>query len=370
MRFVFTGAGGGHFYPLIAVAEAVRAEVFIRKIEDPEFYFLSDAPYDEGALQAVRMTYIHIPAGKRRLYGGFQNSIDMFKTVGGIFVSIVRLFQLYPDVVFAKGGYASFPVLCASRLLGIPVIVHESDTVAGRVTQWAGKFADRVALSQGEASGYFTKAKQVALTGQPIRMKYMPPLHYERVTDEKERQTLLVIGGSQGSDRINQVVIAALPELIKHFDIVHQTGLDHEVGVRALAEAALKDEPLKDRYYAKGFIDLSLYYPKIDIALSRAGSTVLFELAMWQIPSVVVPLPRDISRDQTSNAYAFAKKGTCIVLEETNLNPTLLGAELLSVVKDHKRYVSMSKAGSSVVQSRDAALIIGREMLAIARTHT
>ena len=144
MKIAFTGAGGGHFYPLIAVAEAVRTQVFLQKINTPEFYFFSDKPYDERALFDNSIKFIEIPSGKLHVYPSLENITNTFKAFYGIFVALKEMYRIYPDVLFAKGGYASFPVLVAARILSIPVVVHESDSVAGRVTQWAGKFAEQV----------------------------------------------------------------------------------------------------------------------------------------------------------------------------------------------------------------------------------
>ena len=168
MKIVITGAGGGHFYPLIAVAESVRKEAFLQKIIQPEIYFFSDKPYDEEALFSVDCKFVETPAGKLRLYPSVETVSDIFKTFYGCFIALGKLYSLYPDVVFAKGGYASFPTLLAAKILSIPVIVHESDTVPGRTTLWASKFALRTALSYQEAAPFYPY-KNVALTGQPIR---------------------------------------------------------------------------------------------------------------------------------------------------------------------------------------------------------
>lgn len=368
MKFVFTGAGGGHFYPLIAVAESIRAEVYIKSLPDPEFFFLSDDSYDTKALESVRMTYSHVPAGKLRVYFSLENFTDVFKTAWGIIVALFKLYIIYPDVIFAKGGYASFPVLFAARLLAIPIIIHESDSIAGRVTKWAGSFADKIAISQEGASIYFDE-KKVAVTGQPIRLKLTPPFNYKKEEKFPERPLLLILGGSQGSSVINNVMTTALPELLNYFDVVHQTGKDHEGAIKILAESLLLDHKYKNRYFCSGFIDLALYYPKADIIVSRAGSTTLFESAIWQIPSLVIPIPQSISRDQTKNAYTFASIGTCLVIEETNLSKNIIITDLRNLIEDKVKYGGMSKAGEKINYSRDASLIIAKEMLRIAHNH-
>ncbi|HPN89357.1 MAG TPA: glycosyltransferase, partial [Candidatus Paceibacterota bacterium] len=156
MKILFTGGGtGGHFYPVIAVAEEVKRICTEQKIVAPELYFMSDKPYNERALSDNGLKFVPVQAGKIRRYFSLMNFFDVFKTIFGSIRAIFTLFSIYPDVVFGKGGYASFPGLLAARLLRIPVVIHESDSHPGRVTLWAGKFAKRIAVSYPEAAKYF-----------------------------------------------------------------------------------------------------------------------------------------------------------------------------------------------------------------------
>jgi UDP-N-acetylglucosamine--N-acetylmuramyl-(pentapeptide) pyrophosphoryl-undecaprenol N-acetylglucosamine transferase len=214
MRIVFTGGGtGGHFYPIIAVAEALRAISDKEKIIDTELYYYSDSPYDKESLFENGIKYTYIPAGKRRLYSSAKNFFDYFKTAAGILQSLVYLYFLYPDVIFCKGGYGSFPVVFAARILRIPIVVHESDTVPGRVNKWAGKFAKHIAVSYDETVQYFPK-ERVVHTGQPIReivkeKKATGAFEYLKLSSSVP--TILVLGGSQGAEIINDLILDSHP---------------------------------------------------------------------------------------------------------------------------------------------------------------
>ena len=156
IKILFTGGGtGGHFYPIIAVAEEINKMIDEEKIANVRMYYFSDSPYDAEALYANNITFQKINAGKLRIYFSLKNVIDLFKTGIGVIQAFFAVFRLYPDVIFAKGAYASFPTLLAARILGIPVIIHESDAAPGRVTSWAGKFAKYVAVSYKESFQYF-----------------------------------------------------------------------------------------------------------------------------------------------------------------------------------------------------------------------
>ena len=368
MKIVITGAGGGHFYPLIAVAERIRKEAFVQKIAQPELYFFSDKPYDEEELFTLDCKFIETPAGKLRVYLSAETIVDLFRTFLGVFVALGKLYALYPDIVFAKGGYASFPTLFAARLLSIPVVVHESDTVPGRTTQWAGKFALRVALSYQEAASSYP-ADRIALTGQPIRDALLPPTDFKRVYTQKERPTILVMCGSQGSQIINSVFIQALPELLEKYDIVHQAGSENIEKVRELTNTILNGHEFKDRYFVDGFLDIGLFYPKVDLVITRAGSS-MFEMAVWQLPMIVVPIPESVSRDQRSNAYSMASHGIATVLEENNLTPNILTSMISRVFESEKSYNSMLTNTSFFKSSTSAATVIAREIIRIALSHS
>ena len=367
MKIVITGAGGGHFYPLLAVVERMRKEVFVQKIVQPDVYFFSDKPYDEKGLFSLQIKFVQIPAGKLRVYPSLETVTDLFRTAYGVLVALVKLYSLYPDAVFAKGGYASFPTLFAARLLSIPVIVHESDTVPGRTTKWAGTFASRIAISYAEAAPFYPKAR-TALTGQPIREALLPPENYSRNLEPKERPVILIIGGSQGSKNINEAMLRILPDLLNKYDIIHQTGDLNLEETKQVTASILKDHPYKDHYYLEGFIDVSIFYPKVDFVITRAGS-MMFEIALWQIPMLVIPIPETISRDQRSNAYAMSGRGVASVLEENNLTPAIMLTEIGRIMEDRDNYRKMSEAGKQFENCRQAANTIARELIRIGLSH-
>ncbi len=368
MKIVITGAGGGHFYPLIAVLERVRKEVFVQKLIQPEFYFFSDKPYDEEALFSLDCKFVEIPAGKLRVYFSILNVTDIFKTFRGCVIALIRLYSLYPDVVFAKGGYASFPTILAAKILSIPVIVHESDTVPGRTTKWAGRFATRVALSYPEAS-LFYPVETTALTGQPIRDALLPPNGFEKKYTKKDRATILIFGGSQGSQIINTAVLEALPVLLNTYDVVHQAGNENLTQVAEVTKHLLAHHKFRDRYFVDGFLDVSLFYSKVDIVITRAGSS-MFEMILWRLPMIVIPIPESISRDQRSNAYSMASHGVATVLEENNLGANVLTSLVSRILENEDEYNSMIKNADLFNNSRTAATTIAREIVRICLSHT
>lgn len=368
MKIVLTGAGGGHFYPLIAVAERVKKEAFIQKITQPEIFFFSDKPYDEEALFSVEAKFVPTPAGKLHLYPSLDTVTGIFSTLRGCAVALWKLYAIYPDVVFAKGGYASFPTLFAAKLLSIPVVLHESDTVPGRTTLWAGKFATRVALSYQEAASLYP-SDRVALTGQPIRDALLPPDGFARHYEKKDRPVVLIFGGSQGSQAINNAILKILPALLSKYDVVHQTGITNFDEVKKISDDLLQGNEHKNRYFVEGFLDIALFYPKVDIVITRAGSS-MFEMVLWQLPMIVIPIPETISRDQRSNAYAMASHGFASVLEEDNLGSNVLLSMVSRILDIEENYNEMTKHAAIMDNSFTAATVIARELIRIGLSHT
>ncbi|HUY05404.1 MAG TPA: UDP-N-acetylglucosamine--N-acetylmuramyl-(pentapeptide) pyrophosphoryl-undecaprenol N-acetylglucosamine transferase [Candidatus Paceibacterota bacterium] len=377
MKIVFTGGGtGGHFYPIIAIAEALSDLVREEHLIAPNLYYLAPAPYDEKALFENSIAYIRIPAGKMRRYASFRNITDLFATITGTITALLTLFRIYPDVVVSKGGYASVPTVLAAHLLRIPIIIHESDAKPGRANLLAAPWADKIAIAFDSAAAYFPKKTQsrIARTGIPIRKALM------RIETEGARQylgleqgvpTIVILGGSQGAVKINETVLSALPELVMLANIIHQTGAANFKGVDAVAKVVLSGNPHADRYHPFNYLDqtsLQRAAGVADLVISRAGATSIAEIGLWKKPAILIPIPESVSHDQRTNAYAYARTGAAIVLEEENLASHLLVAEVRRILDDRELALRMGKAAEGFTDP-DAARILARQVLAIALPH-
>jgi UDP-N-acetylglucosamine--N-acetylmuramyl-(pentapeptide) pyrophosphoryl-undecaprenol N-acetylglucosamine transferase len=374
MKILLTGGGtGGHFYPLMTIAEELNRIADEERIINMKLYYMADTPYDESLLEEQFIHFIPIMAGKLRVYFSFQNIIDIFKTAIGIVGATFKVFKLYPDVIISKGGYASFPVLVAARVLRIPVIIHESDTVPGRVSIWSGKFAQKIALSYPEAVSYFDATK-ISITGQPIRKNLIHPVkegssEFFELPD-KDLPTIGIWGGSQGAKGINDVIVSIVPELIEHYQVIHQTGDTDYDEVVTEVRIALGENTKRSRYKAFRFLNnvqTKVFAGAVDIIVSRAGSS-LFEIAAWGKPSIIIPYALAHGDHQRKNAYHYARTGACVVIEETNLTPSVLLSEINSILKDKERYDAMAGHARSFF-NQDAARMIATEAISIAISH-
>ncbi len=377
MKILFTGGGtGGHFYPIIAIVEELNILVKESHLLRPTIYYMSTDPYNEGLLFENNIIFEKVSAGKIRRKKSFENIIlnffDYFKTFWGSFKALWKIFVIYPDVIFGKGGYASFPALFAAKILRIPVVIHESDSTPGKVNGWAGKFARRVAVSYPEAAKFFKK-EIVAYTGNPIRKEIREPLTegaHKLLGLTEGIPTILILGGSQGSVFINEVIMDALPQLLKKYQVIHQTGKNNVKIIEETRNVVLQDNAYKDRYKMFDYLNVLNMRASAgvaDVVISRAGSTI-FEIASWGKPSIIIPIPEPTSHDQRTNAYSYARSGGGIVIEEKNLASSLLISEIDRIIETPGEKEKMS-AGAREFARKDSARLIAQEILGIALEH-
>ncbi len=374
MKIIFTGGGsGGHFYPIIAVVDALNRAMEREKIIRGDFIFMSETPYDASLLFKKGLKFKKVPAGKVRRYFSLLNATDAVKTLLGTIKAVLSVFMNFPDVIFSKGGYAAFPVVFAARVFGIPLIIHDSDAIPGKVNKWSGKFAKRIAISFPSAAEYFPEEK-TALTGNPVRKEFFIPAKTgarEFLNLEENVPVILVMGGSQGAKKINDTVLDILPELLKKYQIIHQCGKKNFEETKGRADLVLENSPYKSRYHLFDFLNLSalrMSYGAADIAVARASSGAIFEIAASGLPSILIPLSNSAQGHQRANAYAYAKVGAADVIEEANLTPHVLLSETERLLGDEEKMKSMAKAAKQFSKP-DAAEKIAREILNLALEH-
>lgn len=375
MKILFTGGGsGGHFYPIVAVVEAVQDIETKERLLPSDLYFVSDAPYDRQLLFNHNVNFIEVKTGKRRGYFSPRNFFDLFKTFFAVLKSFYVVFSIYPDIVFGKGGFASYPTLVAARFFRIPVLIHESDTIPGRVNLWASKFAKYVAVSYPDAVKYFPANKAV-VTGNPIRKEILMPItqgNFKFLELEEGIPVILVLGGSQGSQKINEAVLDALPFLLDKYQIIHQVGESNYKEITNRIETILEGLKYKYRYKTYPYLNdftLRMSAGAADLVISRAGSTI-FEIASWGKGSIIIPITESVGDHQRQNAFHYARSGSAIVIEEQNLTPHLLSAEIDRFINNPKMRKGMEDAARRFGENNGtAAEMIARQLLRVSLQH-
>jgi len=378
MRIGLVGGGtGGHFFPIIAVSQVLREKY---KEADLHLYYFGPEPYDVELLKKNKINFVRIPAGKNRLYASVQNYFDYFKILNGIFWSLIKLPIYYPDVIFSKGGFTSYPVLFAAWILRIPVIEHDSDTVPGRVSLKFAKYAKLVAVAWTEGGKYFLNAahikeEKIMETGLPVRKGLNPMYKMDKIDPQfpfinKSLPLVTVLGGSQGSQYINDAFMATLPFILPFAQVIHQTGVNNYKIVKATTDTLLKNMTEKTNYFCQDNFNESQMreiYENSSLIVMRAGSQIL-ETFMWGIPSILIPIRQEVSRDQANNAYAAMRRGASIVIEEKNLTPHLLQNEMIKLLENNKALAHMSASARESAKF-DASEKIATILLKYCKSH-
>jgi len=324
MRIVLTGGGtGGHIIPLIVVAQKIK-----EKNSQVQFMFIGpNGPIERKLIEAQNIPAKHVLVGKMRRYFSLYYLVDIFKIPLGVIQALWYLLFYMPDAIFSKGGYASFPVVVVGWLYRIPIFIHDSDANPGLANGMLAKLANRVAISYPQAEKYFP-AEQVVLTGNPLRLDIAQgdaQKAREMFSFTESKKTIFIWGGSQGARAINSKILDILPELLKRYQVIHQTGDNNfEEVERKAGELGIK--PGREGYIVLPFIqeELKNILALADLIISRSGSNSISEIAANGKPSIIIPLKNSANNHQRMNAYAIAKVGGCIVLEESNLGSHML----------------------------------------------
>jgi UDP-N-acetylglucosamine--N-acetylmuramyl-(pentapeptide) pyrophosphoryl-undecaprenol N-acetylglucosamine transferase len=338
-KIVMTGGGtAGHVTPNIALMPALK------KADYEITYIGSYQGMEKDLIEAQGIPYYGIASGKLRRYFDLKNFSDPFKVLKGYGEAIRLMKQLKPDIVFSKGGFVSVPVVLAAKHCHVPAIIHESDITPGLANKIAVHGAKKVCCNFPETMKYLPEGKAV-LTGSPIRQElFLGNADAARTLchiQDTTRPVLLIVGGSSGSKVINDVVRAALPELLEHFSIIHLCG-------KGNLDPSLND--VKDytqmEYASRELPDI---FALADLVISRAGANSICELLALHKPNILIPLSAAASRgDQILNARSFQKQGFSYVLEEESLSKESLLNAVRTVFADRDTYRSAMEASGQM----------------------
>ena len=351
MKILFTGGGsGGHVLPIIAIIREIRK--FSIKKELEFFYVGPKDSFGDLLLSQEDIKIKNVTAGKIRRSTDredlFLNFIDIaFKIPFGMMQSFFHIFFLAPDLIFSKGGFGSVPVVITGWLLGVPVFIHESDSIPGLANKFLAKFSSKIFTSFPQTIEF--DEEKIILVGNPIRTEILNGTKEEakkalKLTEKKP--VVLILGGSQGAERVNDLFLEILPEVIRDFELIHQCGEANFERVNSESKVMLK-EFLRKYYHPFPFLkenELKNAYAACDIIVSRAGAGSIFEIAAAGKPSILIPLPESAQNHQVNNAYVYAKSGAAIVLESENFTPHFFLNQLKMLLADPEKLKEMSNA--------------------------
>jgi UDP-N-acetylglucosamine--N-acetylmuramyl-(pentapeptide) pyrophosphoryl-undecaprenol N-acetylglucosamine transferase len=370
MRIVLTGGGtGGHLFPILAVAKELKKQ--LGEKEDLELLFLGP----EGELEKKVMGKELIPikniiSGKFRRYFSFQNFLDALKLPVGIIQSLWYLLVFMPDVVFAKGGYASVPVAFAAWIYRIPILIHESDAMPGMSNHILSKIAKRVAVSFSGSENFFSE-KKVFLSGNPIREETVKGNREEAIkifSLNPDKKTILVIGGSLGARTINTAILNILIPALKQWQIIHLTGeKEYDSVVHKAGKIGIKAGHEGFHPYPFLLEELPHAFSVADLVISRAGANAITEIAANAKPAILVPIEGSANMHQEQNAFALSQSGAAILLEQSNLGENILLEKIKQIIDDKELNFELSERIKKFYNPK-AAAVIAEEILKLVKS--
>ena len=350
MRLIFAGGGsGGPVTPMLAVAEQIKK---IQPNAEITFVGTKAGPERELVL-AEGFAFESIPAAKLRRYFSLKNIVDVFVFAAGLFKAYQLVRRLKPDVIFSVGGFVAVPLCWVGKLMKIKIVIHQQDARPGLANKLVSPMADVVTTALEEtAKRFFTHAgflkgespKKIEWVGNPVRKDFfddsIPHKNFFKLHDNLP--VLLVTGGGTGAKQINNVVEAALPNLVKAHQIVHITGR---------GKNSIKFS--HPDYHAYEFLgpEMPTILKMADMVICRAGLSTISELAILGKISILVPMPNS---HQEENGILLKKRGAAVVLIKDEFTPENLILVVNSLKFNVKRRESLKK-NISLLMPKDAA---------------
>lgn len=340
MRLIVTGGGtGGHLFPAIAVAVEVQ-----RRFAGSDIFFIGTGRrIDDRVLQ--RLGFIRETVNCSGVKG--MGLVGTLQSIFRLPLAVIKAARIIrrckPDLVFAVGGYVTGPVLVAAKIFGVPICIHEQNSVPGLANRLAGKIADRVCISLPCEPGF--AGHKTDLTGNPVRKEIVAAAE-TRSGKQNENLTLLVLGGSQGAHRLNELMLEAagfLQEQGVQFNIIHQTGKkDQDLVQKGYERIGCKAD------VADFFTDMVTLYNRADLVISRAGATTLAELAVMGLPALLIPYPYAADDHQTKNGEFYVRGGGARLYIESTLSGAQLAGEISVLFHDRRQLQAMAEGMKSL----------------------
>jgi UDP-N-acetylglucosamine--N-acetylmuramyl-(pentapeptide) pyrophosphoryl-undecaprenol N-acetylglucosamine transferase len=378
MKILAVGGGsGGHVTPVVAVLAEIK-----KKLPTVEIRFWCDKKFAPQARKIMGNFDENIPvhtifAGKFRRYHHLSvwqqitwpslilaNIRDSFLAGIGLLQSIIKLMSWRPDVIFTKGGFVCLPVGIAAHLLGIPLVVHDSDAHPGLTNRILSRWA--TAIATGAPLKYYNYPHEISqYVGIPISNDFHMFSDSERMCARKQwgisqsRPLVVVTGGGLGASRINDAVVSTLSELLKLASVVLISGVGQYDELHAIT-------PVNNNHFQlHSFVskDMAKLLGAADLVVTRAGATTLLELAALAKPTILIPNAKLTGGHQLKNAAVYQDEGAVVVLNEEQMiaNPQLLVSAVNDLLTDSKRSKEMTRKFATFAcpdAARDVAKMI------------
>lgn len=345
IKVIITGGGtGGHIMPLLAVAEELRSK------KAALLFVGSGLEMEKKAAKKLKIDYKSVLSGKYRRYFAWQNFVDPFRIAIGFFQSLGIILVFKPKVIFAKGGYVTFPAVLAGWVLRVPIITHESDVIMGLANRWEARLAQKICVGYPIENFPELPLNKLVFTGNPVSKQFSNIT----VKQLSNKPIILVTGGSQGARFINQIIAAIMPKLSQKYQVIHIAGENDYEWLKKNSWPGYKPYGFTEK-----FPELM---KKADLIISRAGANTLSEISVLKKPSILIPLPTSASDHQLANAKIYEKNGASVVVSEKGLTPDNFLDIIENLITDKQLMQEMGKNAGDLSQP-DAASAIAEEII-------
>ncbi len=353
-RLVVAGGGtGGHLFPGIAVAQAFRS----RHPDNQVLFVNAGRPLEVDVLSRLGWPQQAITIEGIKGRGWRQQFAAACKIPGAVWRAGRIIYKYKADLVLGVGGYSAGPVVAAASLWGIPTVLHEQNRLPGVTNRILGRLVDRIYLTFDESRVYFNPRK-IKVSGNPVRDEILALASRPVGEVEEKVFSVLVVGGSQGAQAINQAVAEALP----HIKDAHAIRFVHQTGPR-------DEEPLRQAYLQAGvearvqafFNDMANQYEQADMIICRAGATTVAEITVAGKAAVFVPFPFASDDHQTQNALALADLGAAEMIRQEELTGPGL-AKMIEGYMQNRILLTEMAAKARALGRPDAARVIVNDM--------
>lgn len=364
--FITGGGTGGHIYPAIAVAQALRNDETTKDI----YYVGNPKNMEYDIVKKLGFKFLPIKVS------GMPRKISFSFLKWGIELELANWKALYylwrfkPDAILGTGGYVSAPTLFASTLSKTPYMIHDCDAQPGIVSRFVAPMAKTVSLAF-EDSAHNIKAQNVHINGNPIRedFKKITKTEARENLSLENKTTICIMGGSQGAKSINNAAVECIKQIFEKYDvqIIFQTGAKHfEDTISNLAKIYPEYEQNKNLIVKPYFDDMVTVLKATDIAISRAGSLSLSEICACSIAPILIPYPYAAADHQRKNAKSLLNKNACLYLEDSETDSENLMKKLDELLSNSEK-LSEIQQNTSNLAKLDATEKIVEQLKKVAR---
>ena len=350
MRIVIAGGGtGGHLFPGIAIAEE-----FFKRDSKTQIIFIGTRKGIESKLLGqlgYELREIDIEGIKGRGINALVRGI--YQVPQSMWQSRCILQEFRPQIVVGVGGYASGPAVLTAHFMSIPTAIAEQNALPGITNRILSRFVNKIFVTYAQTKKYFPQAK-VVLSGNPVRAAFVAGSSKEK--EKKDYWQLLIFGGSQGAEAINESIIGMLPQLQRMKDKVRVL---HQTGARQLEEVKRAYEQFRIQAKVTPFIvDMAGAYAEADLIICRAGATSLAEITAAGKAAILIPYPWAANDHQSKNAQALTAGGAAVLIAEQELSGSKLFSTIENLLRDEKKLQQMEKNSLRMSKIDAAATIV------------